>query len=235
MAVKTAKRILTGNTGARGTLDTDAVSKALMQYRNTPIKGTDASPAQLLLGRSLRDSVPQPPSSYKISNKWQQMLRQREKNMVQSAESSTEASTDRRILNELPVGSEVRVQNSDTKVWDRCGMVVESLPFRQYRVKIHGSGRSTIRNRVHLRPVLVFKPVNITNTKQPAASPAVSLLETTSKLSHPDLDATSSGSSNLPPSSKATSQDSARTGSPVIPRRSGRRRVSPDRYGDWTT
>ena len=39
-AVKTAKRILTGNTCPKGSLNTDAVSKALMQYRNTPIKGT---------------------------------------------------------------------------------------------------------------------------------------------------------------------------------------------------
>ena len=114
-AVKTAKRILTGNTGPRGTLDNDAASKALMQYRNTPIKGVGASPAQLLLGRSIRDSIPQPPSSYKVSSKWQQTLRQREKSMSRSADLSTHETSDRRTLDELPVGTEVLVQNSDSK------------------------------------------------------------------------------------------------------------------------
>ena len=56
-AVKTAKRILMDNTGPGGTLNTDKVSVALLQYHNTPLREINRSPAQLATGRQLRDGV----------------------------------------------------------------------------------------------------------------------------------------------------------------------------------
>ena len=56
-AVKTLKRLLIGNTGDKGSLKTDQVAYALMQHRNTPLRGMTKSPAQLALGRPLRDSL----------------------------------------------------------------------------------------------------------------------------------------------------------------------------------
>ena len=47
-AVKTMKRIINGNTGRNGTLNSDSVTKALLQYYNTPMKTGGKSPAQLL-------------------------------------------------------------------------------------------------------------------------------------------------------------------------------------------
>ena len=41
---------------------------------------------------------------------------------------------------------------------DRTGRIVEVLPFRQYRVRMDGSGRVTIRNRRFLKPVNEEKP-----------------------------------------------------------------------------
>jgi len=58
VAVKSVKRILRGNTMMNGSLDTDAAAKALMQYLNTPLQNSNASPAQLLTGRQLRDAIP---------------------------------------------------------------------------------------------------------------------------------------------------------------------------------
>ena len=72
VAVKTAKRIIMEHVG-----DNDKIARALLAYRNTPLKGCDASPAQLMLGRSIRDFVPAPPSGYRVSNKWSHYLRQR--------------------------------------------------------------------------------------------------------------------------------------------------------------
>ncbi|XP_063608773.1 uncharacterized protein K02A2.6-like [Penaeus indicus] len=56
-AVKSAKRLLRGNISRGGSLDTD-ITRALMQYLNTPLQGLDTSPSQLLIGRQLRDAIP---------------------------------------------------------------------------------------------------------------------------------------------------------------------------------
>ena len=47
------------------------------------------------------------------------------------------------------------IQNGDGRAptrWNRSGLIVEVLPFRQYRVKYDGSGRLQVRNRQHLKP-----------------------------------------------------------------------------------
>ena len=58
LGVKTAKRLLMENVGPSGTLDSDGVVRALLTYRNTPEPGCKLSPAQILLGRPLRDTLP---------------------------------------------------------------------------------------------------------------------------------------------------------------------------------
>ena len=120
-AVKTAKRIISDNTGTKGNINTDKSARSQLLYRNTPIKGTDTSPAQLLLGRNLRDLVPQPPSGYKISNKWQYFLRKREEAMVKNSDRYTNATSNRLSLYELPTGTEVLCQNTKTNEWDKGG------------------------------------------------------------------------------------------------------------------
>ena len=80
-AVKTMKRLIMENTGKGGNIDSDKIAVALLQYRNPPLKGANKSPAQLLLGRKLRDSIPQSPKGYEISDQWQYFLRQREVSM----------------------------------------------------------------------------------------------------------------------------------------------------------
>ena len=54
----------------------------------------------------------------------------------------------------LKVRDHVRLQNQTGNAplkWDRTGEVVEVRQFDQYAVKIHGSGRVTLRNRKFLR------------------------------------------------------------------------------------
>ena len=58
LAVKTAKRMLMDNISPNGSLDNDAMVRALLAYRNTPEPGCKLSPAQILLGRALRDTLP---------------------------------------------------------------------------------------------------------------------------------------------------------------------------------
>ena len=57
-AVKSAKRMIRDNISSNGTIDTNKVAKAILQYRNTPLHDCNLSPAQILFHRQLRDSIP---------------------------------------------------------------------------------------------------------------------------------------------------------------------------------
>ena len=69
-AVKSAKRIIRNNVSADGSLNNDRAARAILQHRNTPIPGLNLSPAQILLHRQLRDSVPAHPSHYELHKEW---------------------------------------------------------------------------------------------------------------------------------------------------------------------
>ena len=70
IAVKTAKRIVNGNTGPQGSLNNDNVAQAILQNRNTSIKSISLSLAWLLLHRRLWDSIPSQPILYKSHPEW---------------------------------------------------------------------------------------------------------------------------------------------------------------------
>lgn len=151
-AVKSAKRLLRDNTTPGGSPSTDMFTKALLQYLNTPLREGNKSPAQLATGRQLRDGIPMYRQHYKVNKHWQQALRERERAVARQHHSVTEQQGTPRTLTALSPGSLVWVQNQVTRVWDRRGVVTETLPNRQYTVKLEGSGRVSLRNRRHLRP-----------------------------------------------------------------------------------
>ena len=70
VAVKTAKRIIHNNRSPDGGLNTDKAARAILQYRNSPLPDIGLSPAQILLHRQLRDSVPAHPSHYQPHKEW---------------------------------------------------------------------------------------------------------------------------------------------------------------------
>lgn len=153
VAVKVAKRILRGNTGAGGSLKTDRVSQALLQYLNTPLHGGDKSPAQLATGRQLRDGVPTLRQHYLVDRHWKASLRERELRWASRREEVQLGVASKRTLPPLDAGQAVRIQDQATLQWDRTGVVVGALPHRQYLVRLDGSGRTSHRNRRHLRAV----------------------------------------------------------------------------------
>ena len=159
VGVKSLKRLLMGNTGRKGSINTDAVANALLQYRNTPLRGINKSPAQLALGRQLRDTMPLPRQRYKVSPHWAQYLIQREKSMTEISERSKERYDEHaRSLQQLDIGNRVRCQNVRSKKWDRTGTVMEYHGHRQYTIKIDGSRRPSLRNRRHLTKIVESIP-----------------------------------------------------------------------------
>ena len=217
------KRLIMGNTGKGGNIDTDEIALALTQYRNTPLKGTDKSPAQLLLGRQLRDGIPQSIESYKISDHWQHFIRQRELALGKQNSASKEYHDKKsRNYERLEVGTMVTCQNTHTKKWDKRRLVVEVLPHRQYKIKMEGSGRVSLRNGIHLPPLLHFLSnlPFITDTPRYVESASPSTITST----HTTNITTHSETADISTSSSTDLDVQARYSTSI--------RRPPDRYGD---
>ena len=158
--VKSLKRMMKGNIGPKGSLHTDNIAKALLQYRNTPLRDINKSPAELALGRELRDTLPLPQKRYEINPHWAQMIRDRERSMSQRNDKIKQNYDQHaKPLSELSKGDDVLCQNMRSKKWDRSGVIMEVGKFRQYTVKMDGSGRLSHRNRRHLQKIQKTVPV----------------------------------------------------------------------------
>lgn len=77
VGVKTVKRMITGNTGPGGILDSDNFQKAVLQYRNSPDPVTKISPAMAVFGRPVKDLVAILPGKYLPHQYWRDILRKR--------------------------------------------------------------------------------------------------------------------------------------------------------------
>lgn len=158
LGVKSAKKILRDTVGPGGTIDNDRFSRAILQYRNTPIQGFGVSPAQLLFCRDLRDFVPSHPQHYRLNNKWIELADKREA-MLSDRNNRIAKLYNKHAhsLKPLQLGIPVLVQNKHDKrhmnKWNLSGRIVEILPHRQYKVRLDGSGRVSLRNRKHIKPV----------------------------------------------------------------------------------
>ena len=154
LAVKSAKKILDENVSRDGSMNSEATSKALLQYRNTPIKGLGLSPSQILFHRTLRDALPTRVTLLRPHKQWIVAANNREK-ALQQQHSATQRryNTFTRDLKPLSLGDKVLVQDHDgRKRWSRIGVIVERLD-RSYTVRMDGSGRIVSRNRKVLRPM----------------------------------------------------------------------------------
>jgi hypothetical protein len=152
LAVKSAKRIIRDNTRANGSIDNDCAARAILQHRNTPLKDLGMSPAQLLLHRELRDHIPVNPSHYQLHKDWILAAAEREKLYARRNDSLEAAyNRDAHTLQPLTVQTAVMIQTKGK--WDKSGHIIDVLPHRQYRVKVDGSGRVTLRNRRFMRTI----------------------------------------------------------------------------------
>ena len=146
LGVKSAKRIIMSNTNSDGSLDNDAAARAVLQYRNTPIPEVGLSPAQLLLHRQLRDSIPANPKHLRLHKNWVISAEERERAFA-SRNKELENNYNRHASNLNPIQTQTPVRVQENGSWTKTGKVVEILPHRRYRIRMDGSGRLTIRNR----------------------------------------------------------------------------------------
>ena len=190
LGVKSAKKILRDNVGPNGSINNDKFSRAILQYRNTPIQGFGISPAQILFCRDLRDFIPSHPKHFKLNDKWIHLAGQRETALSERNMKIAKAYNEHaHELNPLLVGTAVFVQNKHDKrflnKWNLSGRIVEVLPNRQYKVRMDGSGYVSLRNRRHIKPMpacigvrhppyLSRKPTKLVQDEQRESSPTTS-------------------------------------------------------------
>lgn len=144
MAVKTVKRLLRSNTGPSGTLDTEKFLTAMLQLRNTPDRECRLSPAQVLYGRPLRDSLAFVNRLEKFTNPdvrpiWREAWQEKEAALRTCFHCTSESlASHARPLQPLRLGDKCYVQNQAgnyPKRWDRSGTVLESLGHDSYIVE----------------------------------------------------------------------------------------------------
>ena len=166
VGVKTAKRLLRTHITSAGNINTAEITKAMLQHRNTPDRDIGLSPAEMLYGRKLRDFLPNKPCEspipelHKFHEVWRNNAEWRELALARRGGKQHERLSEHtQDLKPLERGDNVMVQNllgNNPKRWDKRGVVIEALPHRQYKIKMDGSNRISLRNRKHLRK---FKPI----------------------------------------------------------------------------
>ena len=126
-------------------LDEAAWTRGILQHWNTP-GSHGASPAQLVYGRPIRDTLPTHHSIYQQQAPESFEVRRRKQNDKVKDRYDSQS----RDLPEFAAGTRVRVQDPRTRRWERCGVVITVCPHRRYRVRFDDGG-VVDRNRCHLR------------------------------------------------------------------------------------
>ena len=207
VAVKAAKRLVMGNLGPKGTLNTDSFARALLEHRNTVDPLTQLSPAMIIYGRELKGFLPALMTKYQPRKEWRLEADLREQAHAQRhAKMEERLSAGTRELPPLKVGDTVVVQDQSSNKpgkWTRTGVVIETLPYHSYMVRMHGSRAPTQRNRRFLRKITPFASILPT---EPCASPAA---RPATRSSSPPTSAPTLAASPPPPPFRAAEPPAA--------------------------
>ena len=155
-AVKTVKNIL------KKSMDSNSdVFKALLAYRTTPLQ-CGKSPAQLLMQRRLKNTLPMHHSLLKVSNgeeTVEQKLAQKEKQKQHFDKHS-------QSLPAMSTGDQVLLYNFHSGLWDTPGRVVQEVSPRSYIVQTD-NGIQYRRNRRHITCAPDTQHVEVKNMPDP--------------------------------------------------------------------
>ena len=172
LGVKAAKRLIRNNIGVKGSLQTNQFAQALLSQRNAPDPHTKVSPAEIVFGHKIRDTIPQP--SYAPLKHWADLARDRETCFLKRHYLKSERLQPKKFLSQLVQGDHVYIQDqagTTPKKWNKSGTVLESLPHESFLVKIDGSGHVTKRNRRFLRKFTPFQEQPIRKPNPPGPLP----------------------------------------------------------------
>ncbi len=145
-AVKAMKMLII-KTNCKDKLHNAQFQEGLLEWRNTP-KEFGCSPAQLLFGRSIRTKVPLCNGAMKMGP--DEINHSRRKEIKDKAQQRYDRNAHELPI--LPLGQEVRVQDTISKRWNKNGHIIKiSENNRSYLIKME-HGREWWRNRRFIRP-----------------------------------------------------------------------------------
>ena len=192
-AVEEMKKIIRANVSQAGVLDRPSAVSGLMMFRNTPRSPTNMSPAKMIFGQDMRDSLPMTKLNLKPDNRFdiEQRLREvREKKNENKKEGKKESEL-------LRPGQKVFVQHPATKRWTNTATVVNfGKNDREYLVRDDETAKVQRRNRKFLRiqevepvappkqPVQVTQP--LTNVEKVQSEPSATLAKPEAKNIRPN-------------------------------------------------
>ena len=121
--------------------------KALLVYRDSPISGVNASPAQLLMSRNLRCNIPKT-----FHNLKPEVVRNVKEKLIecQHVQKKVHDRRSTRPLAALQSGENVRIRTPLQKTWEPAKVVEKHSSPRSYIVRTT-DGETYRRNRAHLR------------------------------------------------------------------------------------
>ena len=164
-ATVTKVKLLLRKSAPEGDITSTAFQKGLLELRNMP-DASGRSPAQIVFGHSLLLTVPAHHTT--SATEWStasDRLDQRAADLRDAAISTYNRSG--KPLGPLQLGATVRVQDSQTKLWDKIATVISIGQHRTYRVRL-ASGRVLWRNRRFLR-VVPAAPTSSPAENQPSS------------------------------------------------------------------
>jgi hypothetical protein len=178
-AVKEMKKIIRANVSPSGVLNRPSTVAGLMMFRNTPRSPTDLSPAQLIFGQDIRDSLPITRASLKPEHRFAAEER------LQKVREEKRKGKGRKEMELLKQGQKVFVQHPGSKRWTSTATVLKfGINDREYIVRNDENGREYRRNRKFLRPQRV-QPV--TPPRQPVPAPELHPLQKVKVPSEPSV------------------------------------------------
>ena len=132
---------------------------AVQKYPNSrywPIPGTTTTPPPAL------DSIPSQPFLYKPHPEWiaaaqrrEEILHKRNAKLIERYNRHTHN------LCPLQAGDTVTIQNPLNRRWNTTGKIISALPERQYKMRVDGSGRITLRNHRFLKKCKLFESMSM--------------------------------------------------------------------------
>ena len=130
-------------------MNEEKLAKAILQYRNTPNRRDNLSPAQKLFGHQIQDTLPIHRRALQDKTKMEFEQAER-KALLHDEKAAAYYNVHGKTQPDLKIGQPIVVLNERAKLWNIYGKIVEKMSSRRYRIKTE-NGVVLTRNKKYIR------------------------------------------------------------------------------------